>query len=100
MTEHAYIRPRSSEPLDSRAEILLATRGLPPGLLREASRRLELASLVLVAAFLFALGLNTLARVAGWYSLPHPVAHSSMLVSMAVISAAVAWLSRSGRVTA
>jgi len=100
MTEHAYIRPGSGAPLDSRAEALLAARGLPPDLLGEASRRLELASLVLVAAFLFALGLNTLARAAGWFSLPHPVAHSLMLASMAVISAAVAWLSRSGRVTA
>jgi serine/threonine-protein kinase len=51
-----------------------------------------------MAALLAALILNTIARAAGWYSLPD--FHSFVLAAMVVVSAAVAWLSRSGRVSA
>lgn len=97
MSEKAFIRPWSGEPLDS-AGALLAARGLPPDLLGQASRRLELVSLLLASGFAVALPLNILIGAAGWYPRPHPLAHGLLSVAMIAVSGAVVWLSRSGRV--
>jgi eukaryotic-like serine/threonine-protein kinase len=87
------IRPRSG---DSFSGAFVPTRGLPPDLLREAGRRLELLSLVVAAGFAFALAINPSARMAGWYALPRPGTHALVSVVMIVVSAMVAWTARKG----
>jgi hypothetical protein len=82
------IQPRSA---DSSPGALSAARGLPPDLLREAGRRLELTGLVMAAAFAFALGINPIVRLAGWYALPRPRTHAVVSVVMIAVSLLVAW---------
>jgi len=91
------IRPRSAS--DSSLGALIAARGMPPDLLREAGRRLELFSLVVAAAFAFALAINPIARLAGWYALPRPRTHAGVSVVMIVVSLMVAWTARKGLLT-
>jgi len=98
MSGKAFVRPRSGGALESSEEALLAARGLPPDLLREASRRLELLSLLLGATFGGAIVLNNLVRGAGWHQMAHPFAHDLVALTMIAMSAALYWLSRSGRV--
>ena len=98
MGQRVLIRPRSGATLDSREEALLVARGLPPDLLNEAARRLELTSVLVGAAFGFVLILNNLARAAGWYSVPRPAVHNAIAATLIGVSAALLWLSRSGRV--
>jgi serine/threonine-protein kinase len=97
MTERAFIRPRSHVPLESGAARLLSAPGLPPDLLRQAARRLELVSLLLGIAFAVALALMASISSIGWYSRPHASARALVGVAMIAVSAAVYWLSRSGR---
>jgi eukaryotic-like serine/threonine-protein kinase len=79
---------------DSSSAPLLAARRLPPDLLREAARRLQLASLFVAAAFAFVLLIHPIVRVAGWYALPRPRTHALVSVVMIVLSLAVAWTAR------
>jgi hypothetical protein len=88
------IRPRSA---DSVSGARSAARGLPPDLLREAGRRLELLSLFVAVAFVFALTINPIARMAGWYALPRPRTHALVSIVMIVVSLIVAWTARRGR---
>jgi hypothetical protein len=90
------VPPRSGGHLES-GEALLVARGLPPDLLRQASRRLEMASLVLAAAYSVTLVLANALRVIGWRPQPHQGLHN--LISLAVISVSMAlfWLCRRGR---
>ena len=90
------IRPRSAG--DSTA--LLSAGGLPPDLLREAGRRLEVVSLAVAAGFTFALAINPLVRMAGWYALPRPRTHALVSVAMIVVSGVLAWTARRRLVTA
>jgi len=91
------IRPRSAS--DSSPSAFLASRGLPPDLLREAGRRLVLLSLAVAAGFAVALAINPIARLAGWYALPRPRTHALVSVVMIVVSLAVAATARKGRLT-
>ncbi|HEY2946555.1 MAG TPA: serine/threonine-protein kinase [Vicinamibacteria bacterium] len=85
------IQPRS-DGRDSSAAARIAARGLPPDLLREAGRRLELASLVLAAAYLFALVVTMGMQASGWRVLPRPAAHAAVALAMIAVSVAVAWI--------
>ena len=93
MTAPTFIRPQSPTAITGETRRRLLTRGLPPELAREASRRLELLSYVLVAVFVFALLLNTVGRVKGWYEMPR--LHALVLTSLVAVSAAMARLARS-----
>jgi serine/threonine-protein kinase len=72
---------------------------MPPDLLREAGRRLELFSLAVAAGFTVALAVNPILRVAGWGALPRPRTHAVVSLVMIVVSLAVAWTARRGRLT-
>jgi serine/threonine-protein kinase len=97
MAERMLIRHRSGGTLDSGDEALVGARGLAPDLLREASRRLELASLLVAAAFGVVLVLNNLLRAADWPAAPRPAQHNLIAIAMIVVSGALFALSRSGR---
>jgi hypothetical protein len=71
-------------------------RSLPPELIQQAGRRLELASLVLAAAYGGSLILNNLLSSAGWHSPPRPEVHNLIGLTMVVVSAGVVWLARRG----
>jgi hypothetical protein len=85
------IRPHSA---DFSSGVLNAARGLPPDLLREAGRRLELLSLFVAVAFTFALAFNPIARMAGWYALPRPRTHALAHGMMILASLIVTWTAR------
>jgi serine/threonine-protein kinase len=87
---------RSGGHLES-GEALLVARGLPPDLLRHASRRLELASLVVAAAGLGALVLNNALRATGLNPQPHPWLHNLISLTLISVSMALFWLCRHGR---
>ena len=72
---------------------------MPPDLLREAGRRLELLSLAVAAGFAFALAIHPLLRAAGWSALPRPRTHAVVSVLMIVVSLVVAWTARRGLLT-
>jgi len=63
MSTAELIGPRTAG--DSPSTPLVAAREMPPDLLREAGRRLQLASLFVAAAFAFALVIHPIVRVAG-----------------------------------
>src|SRR5207247_1793591 len=90
-----FLAPRSGGHLES-GETLLAARGMPRDLLRQASHRLELASLVLAAVYAFTLVLNNSLRAAGWELRPHALLHNVVGATMIAVSMIVAWLSRRG----
>ncbi|HEU0106343.1 MAG TPA: serine/threonine-protein kinase [Vicinamibacteria bacterium] len=96
MSTVELIRPRSAS--DSSLGALIS-RGMPPDLLREAGRRLELFSLVVAAAFAFALAINPIGRLAGWYALPRPRMHAGVSAVMILVSVMVAWTARKGLLT-
>jgi serine/threonine-protein kinase len=82
-------------------ETLLAARGLPPELLREAAKRLELVALILGAAYGFSLALTNLLQAGGWRQpAARPGLHNLIGASMVAVSAGVVWLSRSRRLGA
>jgi eukaryotic-like serine/threonine-protein kinase len=87
---------RSGSHLES-GEALLVARGLPPDLLRLASRRLELASLVLAAAYSLALVLTNIFRATGWRPQPHFLLHNIIALTLVSVSMALFWLCRRGR---
>jgi hypothetical protein len=89
------IGPRTAG--ESSSGALLAARGMPPDLLREAARRLQLLSLGVATGFAIALALNPIARLAGWYALPRPRTHAVVSVVMIVVSVMVAWTARRER---
>jgi len=97
MSTAELIGPRTAG--DSPSTPLVAAREMPPDLLREAGRRLQLASLFVAAAFAFALVIHPIVRVAGWYALPRPRTHAVMSVVMIVVSLLVAWIARRGLLT-
>jgi serine/threonine-protein kinase len=90
-----FLEPRSGGHLES-GEALLAARGMPRDLLRQASHRLELASLVLAAVYAFTLVLNNSLRAAGWELRPHALLHNLVGTTLIAVSLIVAWLSRRG----
>jgi serine/threonine-protein kinase len=97
MSGPGFIRPRTDDSGAARGARFLRTRGLPADFLREASRRLALVGAAAAAGFAFALFVNVLARVQGWYALPHPLAHGLLCVAMSAISVCVWRLAASGR---
>ncbi len=74
-----------------------AGHSLPADLVREAGRRLEVLSLRLAAAYGVVLVLVGLFRTSGPYAMPRLAAHNAVSTAMIVVSMAVAWLARSGR---
>jgi len=91
-----FLEPRSGGHLES-GEAVLAARGMPRDLLRQASHRLELASLVMAAVYAFTLILNNSLRAAGWELRPHALLHNVVGATIIAVSMIVAWLSRRGR---
>jgi hypothetical protein len=87
---------RSGSPLES-GEAFLVARGLPPDLLRLASLRLELASLVLAATYSLALVLTNVLRAIGWRAQPHSLLHNIIGLTMLSLSMVLFWVSRRGR---
>jgi len=84
---------RSGGRLES-GEALLVARGLPPDLLRQASRRLELISLALAATFSLSFVLNNSLRGAGWRPQPHHVLHNLITGILISVSLSLLWLCR------
>lgn len=79
-------------------EALLVAHGLPPDLLRQASRRLELASLVVAAVYSGVLVLSNTLRAIGWRPQPHQGLHNVISLAVIAVSLALFWLCRRGRV--
>jgi serine/threonine-protein kinase len=90
--------PRSGSHLESGRAFLVA-RGLPADILRQASRRLELASLVLAAIVSLTLVLSNALRIAGWRPQPHALLHNLIGVTLIAVSMALFWLCRHGRLS-
>jgi eukaryotic-like serine/threonine-protein kinase len=97
MSGKVLIGPGSGGVLMSGEAARIAARGLPPDLLREAAKRLELTSLVVGAAFVVAIVVNTLISAGGWYTFAHPQMHNVVALLVIALSAAVVWVSRAGR---
>ena len=93
--DERYVRPGGRH-LDSGTGTS-APRSLPPELLGQVARRLELMSLGLAAAFAVALVLLHAVREAGWHPIPHLGLRDVIAGAMIVASATVAWLARGGR---
>jgi len=91
-----FLEPRSGGHLVS-GEALLAARGMPRDLVRQASHRLELTSLALAATYAFTLVLNNSLRAAGWELHPQALLHNVVGATIIAVSMVVAWLSRRGR---
>ncbi len=87
---------RSGGHLESGGARLVA-RGLPPDLLRQASRRLELVSLMLAVACSFTFVLANSLRSAGWRAQPHHVLHNVISLTLILVSMALFWRCRQGR---
>lgn len=92
-----FIRPYSGS-ADPAARTYPGDRSLPPELIQQAARRLELAGLVLAAAYGASLVLNSVLSTAGWHRPPRPEIHNLIGLTMVAVSAAVVWLARSGRI--
>jgi len=75
----------------------LAAPGLPADILRQASRRLELATLVLAAAISFTIVLSNSLRAMGWRPQPHQGLHNLISLTLISVSMALFWLCRRGR---
>jgi serine/threonine protein kinase len=72
---------------------------MPVELLRQAARRLGLASFGIAVAFAVAIILNSVDQALGWEDLSHVPERNIIHGTMVAISAAVAWMTRMGRVT-
>jgi eukaryotic-like serine/threonine-protein kinase len=92
-----FIGPRTAG--ESSSGALLAARAMPSDLLRDAARRLELLGLGVATGFGFALAINPIARLAGWYALPRPRTHAVVSVAVIVVSVLVAWTARKSHLT-
>ncbi len=92
-----FLAPRTGAHLES-GEALLAARGMPRDILRQASYRLELVSQLLAVACAFALVLNNSQRAAGWELRPHALLHNVVFTTLIAVSMIVGWLSRRGRI--
>ena len=97
MSKAEFIGPRTAG--ESSSGALLAARAMPSDLLRDAARRLELLGLGVAAGFGFALAINPIARLAGWYALPRPRTHAVVSVAVIVVSVLVAWTARKSHLT-
>ena len=78
-------------------EALLVAHGLPPDLLRQASRRLELASLAVATFYSATLVLNYTLSALGWRPRSHLAWHNLIALAVISISLALFWLCRRGR---
>lgn len=96
MSERGFIRPRTEGGLGTERGAVLSARGLPPDLLRDASRRLAITSGLVALAFLIALIVNSVARAGGWYVHPQSQARDLIAVAMILVSVTILGLSRSG----
>jgi serine/threonine-protein kinase len=78
-------------------EALLVAHGLPPDLLRQASRRLELASLAVATFYSATLVLNYTLSALGWRPRSHLAWHNLIALTVISVSLALFWLCRRGR---
>jgi serine/threonine-protein kinase len=72
---------------------------MPAELLRQASRRLQLASLGLGLTFAVAIVLNNLVEAMGWYSFSNPLLKNEVAGLMVAVSMTMVWLARAGHLT-
>jgi serine/threonine-protein kinase len=72
---------------------------MPADLLRQASRRLQLASLGLGLTFAAAIVLNNVVEAVGWYDFSNPGLKNVVAGFVVAVSMAMVWLARSGRLT-
>jgi len=70
---------------------------LPADILRQASRRLELASLAAAAAYSFVLVLNNALHATGWRPQPHALLHNLIGLTLIAVSMALFWFCHRGR---
>jgi serine/threonine-protein kinase len=86
--------PRAGPRVAPRSAGLLASGSTAPDLVLQSARRLELASVFVIAAFGVVLALNNLGRTFGWYSVPRPPLHNLIGAAMIGVSTLVLWLAR------
>lgn len=72
---------------------------MPVELLRQASRRLGMASFGMAVAFAGAIIINNLFQALAWHDLAHLPVWNVIAGTMVAVSATVAWMARMGRVT-
>jgi serine/threonine-protein kinase len=73
---------------------------VPVQILREASRRLRLAAVVVGLAFALSIVLNNALEGAGWHAFSHPGLKNTVAASLLTLSLIVAWLARSRTLSA
>ena len=75
------------------------TWAMPVELLRQASRRLRLAAVGVGLFFAGSILVNNLVEVVGWYSFAHAALRNVTAASAVAVSAGMAWLAHTGRLT-
>jgi eukaryotic-like serine/threonine-protein kinase len=93
----AGTRSRTLRPAES--GVVAPTWAMPVELLRQASRRLRLAALGVGLSFAVAIVLNNAIEAAGWYAYSHLALKNMVAGFIVVLSTAMAWFARSGRLT-
>jgi serine/threonine protein kinase len=76
-----------------------ATWAMPVELLRQASRRLALASFGIALASAASIMLTNLIEAVGWFEYQHLAIKNVVLAGLVAASAAMAWMARVGRLT-
>jgi eukaryotic-like serine/threonine-protein kinase len=90
----AASRPRTIEPMGS--GIAAPHWTMPADLLRQAARRLAVAAFGLALAFAVVIIVNNLIAAAGWFQHSHLYVVNVVAGMLVVISAAMAWVARTG----
>jgi len=72
---------------------------MPAELLRQASRRLRIAAIGVGLAFAVSILVNNLLEALGWHTFANPALKNVVAAAMVAVSAAMVWLTHSGRLT-
>jgi eukaryotic-like serine/threonine-protein kinase len=88
-------RPRTLTPIGT--GVVAPAWAMPAELLRQAARRLRLAAAGMALGFAVSIVVNNLIEASGWHTYTHLALRNVLLAAMVGVSAAVVWLTHSGR---
>jgi serine/threonine-protein kinase len=87
--------PRTLSPIGT--GVVAPAWAMPAELLRQAARRLRLAAIGVALGFAVSIALNNLIEVSGWHVFTHLAFKNVLHAFMVGVSAAMVWLTHSGR---
>jgi hypothetical protein len=88
-------RPRTLSPIGT--GVVAPAWAMPAELLRQAARRLRLAAVGVALGFAVSIVVNNLIEASGWHVFSHLAFRNVIFAAMVGVSAAVVWLTHSGR---